>query len=141
MSSSLQDKAHGPVSRLVRRVGGGIKTSLAVVGAAAALAAYKEYRTLTSVDEDSKEKQKKVLVLPFHRLKLVDYQKTRPGDFPSLDREDRVQTMEVRELVRIIHEAAADPEIVALYGYFGHGGNTLAQTGWADLEEVRNALR
>jgi hypothetical protein len=46
----------------------------------------------------------------------------------------------VKELVDVIHKAAEDPNIVALYGYFGHGF-TSSFGGWAQVEEVRNALK
>ena len=52
----------------------------------------------------------------------------------------RTTQIEVSELVEIIHAAAQDPSIAALYGTFGHGFNFRAG-GWAHVEEVRNALK
>ena len=139
---SAENEARGGLAmRFVRRVGGRIKTSLAVVGFAAVAGLYLEYKNITSSEKD--DKKKKVLVVPFHRLQLVE---RKNQGFPSelskfdIDKEDRVVEMEVRELVDLIHSAAMDPEIVALYGIFGHG-SLLSKAGWADLEEVRNALR
>lgn len=88
-------------------------------------------------------KKKKVLVIPFNRLKIVERKRTNIESlFAKLgkDNKDTPQEIEIRELVDLIHKAAADPEISALYGIFGHG-ISLGTTGWADLEEVRNALR
>ena len=97
----------------------------------------------SSTPQDSKKK-KKVLVIPFNRLKLVERKKTDLSSsfekFGSTEKEDKVHEMEIRDLVDLIHKAAMDPEIGALYGVFGHG-SSLMTSGWADLEEVRNALR
>jgi hypothetical protein len=98
--------------------------------------------------KDEEDKKKKVLVLPFHRMKIVEKKKT---DFRSLFRSQLESAggdgsdnapieMQVDELVQLIHHAASDPNIVALYGIFGHGfGFTTG--GWAHIEEVRNALQ
>jgi len=139
--SGENDSRGGLAMRFVRRVGGRIKTSLAVVGFAAVAGLYLEYRNVTSSEKE--DDKKKVLVVPFHRLQLVERKNQYFGSKISridVDKEDRLVEMEVRELVDLIHTAAMDPEIVALYGIFGHG-SLLSQAGWADLEEVRNALR
>ena len=49
----------------------------------------------------------------------------------------------MNELVDILHAAADDPTIGGIRGTFGHYGNNnnLSKAGWADWEEVRNALR
>ena len=143
------------------------KRSVAVLTVAAAVGVYYEYKTMfPRVDESSKSpfggfgrdgndeedggKDKKndrkakrqVLVVPFHRIELKD-RHDRNLSFENLspDAEDRALKMEVRELVDLIHHAASDPSIVALYGIFGHGSSGLNGAGWADLEEVRNALK
>jgi hypothetical protein len=139
-----ENAAHkrGVVSRFIRRVGGTFKTSFAIVGVVAAVAVYSEYKKLRP-DDDDKDEKKKVLVIPFHRIHLVDNKKMDlRSEVSSLGTDDneRVFKLEVRELVDLLHEAAADPNIVGLYGIFGHGSQ-LSGTGWADLEEVRNALR
>jgi protease-4 len=132
MSGEAAVQKRGLVSRLLR------KPRLYIAGAAAA-AAY--YMTREKPEED--ENKKKVLVIPFHRLNIVEKQES--GFRSRLRKLDRDQggtlTMELQELVDVIHHAASDPNVVALYGVFGHGGTNLAGTGWADLEEVRNALR
>uniref|UniRef100_A0A7S2XK82 Peptidase S49 domain-containing protein n=1 Tax=Attheya septentrionalis TaxID=420275 RepID=A0A7S2XK82_9STRA len=51
-----------------------------------------------------------------------------------------VVEMELRELVDLIHQAAADPSIVALQGTFGQGFQ-FSVGGYAQLEEIRNAIR
>jgi len=141
---------HGPgvVRRLVGRVGSSLKTSFAILGVAAAAGLYMEYKSLQSTVEETEEsdtKKRKVLVIPFHKIDLVERKsgtwRSELRDLGGLDRkEDQRTTLEVRELVDILHHAASDPQIVALYGIFGHGSQ-MSTAGWADLEEVRNALR
>lgn len=152
----------GILSRMVRRTGSTLKSGLAVVGFAATALVYMEYKRLypdkeeTEIqDQKSKKVKNRVLVIPFHRMQLVE--KKDPslrGLFSSLDRDEDDSTdaassgatnttteFEVRELVDILHHAASDPSITAVYGIFGHGGQGLEQAGWAQLEEVRNALQ
>jgi len=147
--------------RLIRYAGGKAKTAFAAFGIVAAGGLYYEYRRtfpsylLDDEDDDgggstNKKKRKQVLVIPFHRIDLKD--KHRQTGFDVISRwdgrgggaaaggEDPKLRFEVRELVDLIHAAASDPEIVALYGTFGHG-SLLPNAGWADLEEVRNALK
>lgn len=145
-ASSVRPEAHngGALMRGLRRVGGGLKTSLALVGLASATGFYLEYRKHQKSTDNSSEQKKRVLYIPFNRLQLVEKREKSfgsameqlLGNYP----EDKPLKMEVRELVDIIHHASSDPSIVALYGQFGHG-STLPQAGWADLEEVRNALK
>jgi len=52
---------------------------------------------------------------------------------------DNIQEIEVQELVDLIHDAAADSNIKAIFGEFGRGRTFMG--GAADLEEIRNALR
>jgi protease-4 len=157
MSQASVVAARGPISRLTRFAGRTLQSTLAVVGVAALGAGYYEYQSIRpALWEDYNEKKnasiqkdgdtkKKVLVIPFHRLQLVERKKSEY--FSSLEKisgddadQDRVLPMELRELVDLLHQAAADPEISALYGIFGHG-SALSSSGWADLEEVRNALK
>ena len=77
-------------------------------------------------DEDGKKSfkpLKKVLVLPFDVLKLVEERK--PGGEISRLLEKRNKqpsiTLETKELVNIIHKAATDPNITTLYADFGEG--------------------
>lgn len=135
---------------IVRSVGQKLKTSFAVLGVVAAGGLYFEYKAaFPSLDEDSEKNngnssktKKKVLVIPFNRIVLKDQQSQSnfPLDSFDPDSTDRTLQFEVRELVDLIHHAASDPNIVALYGTFGHG-SVLNSAGWADLEEVRNALK
>jgi hypothetical protein len=133
-----------PVMRFVRYVGGKLKTSFAVFGVVAAAGLYYEYKTVfPGLDDDGSDekKKKKVLVVPFNRIELKDkHDRDFSFDRFSPNSEDRTLKFEVRELVDLLHHAASDPSIVALYGTFGHG-SVLSQVGWADLEEVRNALK
>jgi hypothetical protein len=144
---------------MLARVAKYSKRSVAVLSVAAAAGAYYEYKTMFPRveasskrpfggfgrdDEDTNDRKGKqqVLVVPFHRIELKDrHDRDLPFENLSPDAGDRDLKMEVRELVDLIHHAASDPSIVALYGVFGHGSSGLNGAGWADLEEVRNALK
>ena len=98
-----------------------------------------------SDDDKSKGKSKTkkcVLVLPLQNLKVVE---RRTGDFDDLKRlgPDRNKqptiVLEAKELVKIIHTAASDPNIVALHADFGEGMRF--PCGLAHMEEIRNAIR
>ena len=120
------------------RLGRGAKTSLAAVGfvTVAGLSA-DAWSTRKFVQEEAKEK-KRVLMLPFYKLKLVNKQ-DKVAWLQSKGSDDAVEEMEVQELVDLIHEASSDPQVVAIYGEFGHGRQLSA--GMADTEEIRTALR
>ncbi|KAL7435253.1 hypothetical protein ACHAXM_004548 [Skeletonema potamos] len=104
----------------------------------------KSDREGTQSDHDeSKGKSKKcVLVLPFQNLKLVE---RRSGDFDDLKRlgPDRNKqptiVLEAKELVKIIHTAASDPNVTALHADFGEGMRF--PMGLGHMEEIRNAIR
>ena len=94
-------------------------------------------------EDESKQKAKKsVLVLPFQNLKIVE---RRSGDFDDLRRlgPDRNKqptiVLEAKELVKIIHNAASDPNVTALHADFGEGMRF--PCGLAHMEEIRNAIR
>lgn len=134
---------------VIRRAGGAVKTSFAAVGLVAVVGLAIEYEmfnglSLNPTDSKSSESEKKVLVIPFHRLQLVERKqsdwKSMLSALDSSNQDDKMIQMELREIVDLIHHAAMDPNVTALYGIFGHGSK-LAEQGWADLEEVRNALR
>lgn len=100
-------------------------------------------RKIKQEAEDAKTK--KVLVLPFDRMKIVE--ESRGNSLRSLlssssvdPTSNRTVEMSVDECVRLIHQAAADPQIVALYGVMGHGQG-FSTGGWAHVEEIRNALK
>ena len=101
-------------------------------------------RALSKTESDEiKSDKKKVLVLPFHRMKLVERVDRNEALASLLDGtggEDKQIVMEVRELVDVIHAAAEDPEIVALYGTF-EGSHGSFQGGVAQVQEVRNAIK
>lgn len=129
------------MSRLLKaaagRVGSAAKTSLAVVGFATTVAGVSTiWQTRRFIAEESKEK-KRVLVLPFHSLRLVE--KSDRFSWMESRGSDSVQEIEVQDFVDTLHEAASDLSIMAIYGEFG-GGRSLS-AGAADLEEIRNALR
>ena len=139
-----------------RRIGNVAKNSLAVVGFGTTIYALREfyefnqlkdYGSPSSSDEKGYEKtthdlkKKKVLVIPFDKLKIVE-RKTPPSidSFFKSSTEAKMQTIELRTLVDTIHEAAKDPEVVALYGTFGNGFR-FSCGGYAHLEEIRNAIK
>jgi protease-4 len=137
---------------VIRRAGGAAKTSFAAVGFITAVGLAIEYDMFNGIaptdpkkSKISESDKKKVLVIPFHRLQLVEHKqrndwKSLLSGLDSSNQEDKIIKMELREIVDLIHHAAMDPNVTALYGIFGHG-SSLAGQGWADLEEVRNALR
>ena len=98
-------------------------------------------------EEAQDAKTKKVLVLPFYKMNIVE--ESRSNSLRSLltssaspdptANSNRNVEMSVDECVRLIHRAAADPQIVALYGIMGHGSG-FSTGGWAHVEEIRNAL-
>lgn len=92
--------------------------------------------------ESSSKRKKRVLVLPFDNLNIVERRKS--NDFsdiqPLLERSKQPTiTLEAKELVDIIHNAASDPNITALYADFGEGMRY--PVGYAHIEEIRNAIR
>lgn len=136
---------------ILRRLGSTAKTSFALVGLGTTVYGANEIKKYNDAHPDlpyetstSKEGQKNVLVLPFHRMKIVE-QKKKKFSISSLssklsDDDSGVVEVEIKELVDAIHAAAEDPNIVALHGKFGHcfGFNC---GGFAHVEEIRNAIR
>jgi hypothetical protein len=121
-----------------------------VLGATGLLASVGYRRRLEEQQRLNDAKKKKVLVLPFYRMKIVEAKppislSSLAGDPLSVPSGgggvgDKTIVMAADELVGLIHEAAQDPSIVGLYGIFGNGGG-FATGGWAHLQEVRNALQ
>jgi protease IV len=142
----------GLLSRVVCKTGNAVKSGLAVIGLGASVIAYLEYKQI-SPDKDadklkdgdkSKASDSRVLVIPFHRMELVEQKEsTFRGLFSRFDNKETSETSqyEVRELVDVLHHAASDPTITAVYGIFGHGGQGIEAAGWAQLEEIRHALQ
>lgn len=133
----------GRMASMVMSIGRKLRTASAVLGVAVAAAAVYEYKVLFPPEELAEEKaKKKVLVIPFHRLQLKDKHERDWTELSRLnpDSEEKPILFDTRDLVDLIHSAASDEDIVAIYGVFGHG-SALAEAGWADLEEIRNALK
>ena len=150
------------MSRLLtvsRRVGNVARNTLAMVGFGTtfyALQQYNEYQTVTGLsksnghdggDDPSNKICKKVLVLPFSKLKIVERQSSkglrdilRGVSTTNNDSNDNMQEIELNQLIDIIHEAAHDKDINALYGIFGHGFR-FECGGYAHVEEIRNAIK
>ena len=117
---------------------------MALAGLVLAASLAIELKNASDVAKDTKGDKKRVLVLPFYRMKLVE---TRKPSFSTILQslsdstdDDAVMEVEVNQLVDAIHEAAQDPNVVALYGVFGHGFR-FSSGGWGHCEEVRNALK
>jgi hypothetical protein len=99
------------------------------------------YHHYYSKEDDGSDK-KQVLVLPFYKMRIVEDSRR---DFRSMASSrlggggDKTIEMNVDEVVHLIHQAADDPNIVAVYGILGHG-HGFSTGGWAHVEEIRNAL-
>lgn len=145
MATKMSPRPRGFLASAFRRVGWAAKTSLALVGLVAILPTANDYYQFLQDEQMKKKKKKSVLVLPFYRMRIVERKKPSPRDLISVFQSDDLSTpieVEVAELVDLIHEAAVDPEIVALYGQFGNGmDSSLKVQGRAQLEEIRNAIR
>ena len=158
--ASTPKRNHGVVRRSLTSLAGRAKglagATLGLAGRAVGLAVtvslgwhyYEQYQVdqfFGVIDEDEtrkKPKRKQVLVLPFHNLKLVEHRKSDDLDsIRHLTKRDAPPTiaLEAKELVNIIHKAATDPNICALYGDFGEGMRY--PMGYAHIEEIRNAVR
>lgn len=95
-------------------------------------------------DKDSKKRpkrKKRVLILPFDNLKVIEHRKSGEIDLQRFAQRNQQPTItiEAKELVNIIHAAASDPSISALYADFGEGMRH--PMGYAHIEEIRNAIR
>ncbi len=127
VSTAAAKHAGGRVATFLRRNKFTLLTVLAAAGGV-------QYYVYQQADNN----EKKVLIVPFHRLNIKDQQEEGWSSLVS-DPNDEMFHIELKELVDAIHSAASDPDIVALHGIFGHGSNLKA--GWADLEEIRSALK
>lgn len=94
--------------------------------------------------------QKRVLVLPFDNLKVIEHRKSGSSIFDDLlsrvadPSKQPTITMEAKEIVNILHSASSNPNICALYATFGEGdglGGMRHSIGNAHLEEIRTAIR
>ena len=110
-----------------------------------------KYKGSSALPSSSKQRTKKrVLVLPFDNIKVIEHRRSgstilddllsqvgNPSQRPTI-------TIEAKELVSILHSAASNPNICALYANFGEGdglGGMRHPIGSAHLEEIRNAIR
>jgi len=131
----------GVAWRIASRVSTWTLRGLAVIGFGSIVAFAPLSVTDLSWTENGSDngKKKKVIVLPFDRMKLVEQKKARFG-FPLFTTDTQILEVEVKELVDLIHAAAQDPEVTALYGIFG-GSTGRFEAGLAQIEEIRNAIR
>jgi protease-4 len=130
---------------VLRRLSSVAKTSFAIVGLGTSVYAAKELHGITNAasrSNDDNNRKKNILVLPFHRMKIVEQKKQSLSSF--IDRlsskEDGIMEVGIQELVDAIHAAASDPNVVALHGTFGSGFKFQCG-GYAHVEEIRNAIR
>lgn len=114
--------------------------SIFLLGTAVGIATSTYQNRMKRQQEEAEEKKaKKVLVLPFYKMKLVEESKTNSLRSLLASKADKTVEMSIDQVVELIHKAAIDPQIVALYGIFGHGSG-FSTGGWAHVEELRNAL-
>ena len=130
---------------ILRRLGSATKTSFAIVGLGTSVYAAKELHGITNATSSSNDlnaRKKNILVLPFHRMKIVEEKKQSLSTFLDKisSKEDGIMEVEIRELVDVINAAASDPDVVALHGTFGSGFGFQCG-GYAHVEEIRNAIR
>ncbi len=119
MAKSSSSRLSTLITSSFRRVYRVTKTSLALVGLVAITPLAYEYHKLKD-DEKKAEQGSYVLVLPFHRMKIVERSNFFRGSFFPRFSEDSSSPIEigVSELVDLIHAAALDPKVTALYGQF-----------------------
>jgi hypothetical protein len=104
------------IASTFRRVYRVTKSSLALVGLVAITPLAYDYYKLKE-EEKKAEQGSYVLVLPFYRMKIVERSNAfRLSFFPS-DINTPIE-IGVSELVDLIHTAALDPKVTALYGQF-----------------------
>ena len=139
------------------------KNSLAIIGLGTTIYGiheYKEYnnisitKTSTIMKKEEEHKKKKVVLhLPFHKMKIVE-RKSNYSPFRELfkrsfnhnnnnndnNNDDTIQEVELQTIIDVIHDAAMDPNVVALYATFGNGFRFQCG-GFAHVEEIRNAIR
>lgn len=92
---------------------------------------YDDIKALKSHYQDAKKNR--VLVIPFDRINVHERSSRRS----SLSSWTDGTEYEIGELVRLLHTAASDPDIKAVYATFGARNSRM---GWAHLEELRGAL-
>ena len=98
----------------------GLSTMLCAAG-------YRRYKEEERLRKESKKK--KVLVLPFYKMKIVEEKKSNPNtilsnltNFVDKGGDDKVIEMQADELVSLIRASAEDPKIVSIFGIFGISG-------------------
>ncbi len=155
----------GIIRTASRRIGNLTKNSLALVGLGTTIYGIREYTEFQKVttpstitrrtdgndssgnnddEKEMKQPKRKVLHLPFHKMKIVEQKRGASArDFilrSGASDDDNVQEVELQTLIDTIHEAAKDPEVVALYATFGNGFRFQC-SGFAHVEEIRNAIK
>lgn len=155
----------GIIRTASRRIGNLTKNSLALVGLGTTIYGIREYTEFQKVstppstnthstdgndisgnddEKGTKQRKRKVLHLPFHKMKIVEQKRGASArDFilrSGASDDDNVQEVELQTLIDTIHEAAKDPEVVALYATFGNGFRFQC-SGFAHVEEIRNAIK
>lgn len=131
-------------SSIIRRIGRATKNSLAVVGFGTSAVAAHQFGLFESLaTNEDEEPKRRVLVLPFHRMKIVEQKEglsLPPISLSGEDTDNKILKVKITDLLEMIHEAAKDPEIVAIYATFGHGFKFQCG-GYAHIEEIRKAIR
>jgi len=136
--------------RLVQRFTSTAKTIFALIGVGTTARLIYEWRTNKALETSASptngsSQKRRVLCIPFHRMKIVEHKKTNAlfdslQSLTSLQSSDGIQEISLGDLIHTIHEAATDPEIVALYGTLGQGFKFKCG-GYAHIEEIRDAIR
>ena len=102
--------------------------------------------TLVDTTNESKKRKRHVLVLPFENLKVMEHRANTTSLFDNLrtrlTNPDAAETttIELRDLLRVIHSAATNPNVVALHANFGEGTPSYPlERGHGT--EIRDAIR
>jgi ClpP class serine protease len=96
---------------------------------------------------NERKKKKHVLILPFENLKVIEPCAKTTSLLDNLrsklinqDAVETTTTIELHDLLRVIHSAAQNPNIVALHANFGEG-SPIYPLERGHATEIRNAIR
>jgi ClpP class serine protease len=95
---------------------------------------------------NERKKKKHVLILPFENLKVIEPCTNTTSLFDNLRskliNQDAVETttIELHDLLRVIHSAAQNPNVAALHANFGEG-TPMYPLDRGHATEIRNAIR
>ena len=102
--------------------------------------------TLVNAANESTKWKRRVLVLPFENLKVIEHRANATSLFDNLRTRlintdaAETTTIELRDLLRVIHSAAQNPNVVALHANFGEGTPSYPlERGHGT--EIRDAIR